>query len=340
MSDNIIEEKNVIAENTLLATARCPDGSRTNRPKGKSRRMKLLERMGCFNFDSKTVRIERATTIEDFCGAFKLTHDSFVEENYIQPNSSGMRIRTYDVMPDSATFVAKAEGKIIGVTGAVIDSDDLGLPTDGPFQEEIEPLRKAGRKICEGTNWVITPEYRRSCVLTELTRCCLAHAMAVGCDDLLATVSPGHAPYYNLLGFETFSPERSYSEKINDPVVLLRLAIDGLDERFADVDINDGDDEALLKDCYIVNNPYHAKVEHWMDTSDACFSNPTFLKELLAEQTDFLAECSEKDLAIICRHWGEELFLDVLGHSLPCRSLALPSVDYISSLTKFCRRSA
>jgi len=302
-----------------------------SRSHDKSRRMQLLERMGCFDFENQTILIERATTVDDLCDVFKLAYDCYVEKGYIKSDDSGMRIRIYDLMPETATFVAKDKCKVVGVTGAVIDSPNLRVPTDKVFHKELELLRRAGRKICEGTNWLIAPEYRRSCVLTELTRCCLAQAIVLGCHDLLATVSPGHRPYYELLGFELFGSERNYSkdDDVYDPVVLLRLRVDGLDERFAGIDINGEDDEAILKRHYIVNNPYHDKIELWTAASDAFFHNSALLRELFVKRTNFLATCSPQDLAIIRQRWGDELLNDVLRPSL---------VDLIRQLSKLLSR--
>ena len=64
-SDNANEAETLIAENTLLAKKKIRVDNQLGRSRGKSRRMKLLERMGCFGTLPDNVTISRATTPED-----------------------------------------------------------------------------------------------------------------------------------------------------------------------------------------------------------------------------------------------------------------------------------
>lgn len=342
MFDKKTEDKTVIAENTLFKTAKCHPRPQSSITKGKSRRMKLLERSGCFSKPHSDVSYCRATTLDDLYNAYQLVHDIYVNKGYILPNHTGIRLRPFEVVPDTATFVAKVGEKIIGVTSVAMDSSGLGLPSDKAFRREIDILRHAGRKLCEGTNWVVAPEFRHSNVINELMRCSYAHVRTSGTQDWIVSVSPGHSAFfYEFFGFEIIGSQRSYSEKIDDPVVLLRLAIDRLDERFASIDINDNDDEAWLKNHYIVNNPYYNKIEEWTTKAETTFADTAFLREFFVDRSHFLEQCTLKDLDIISRRWGEETFLDVMGHSILCRSLSLPSVNYISSLTRLlCSQTA
>jgi len=342
MFDKKTEDKTVIAENTLFKTAKCRVHPPLNRPRGKSRRMKLLERSGCFSKPHTDVSYCRATTLDDLYNAYQLVHDIYVDQGYILPNHTGIRLRPFEVVSDTATFVAKVGEKIIGVTSVAMDSPGLGLPSDKAFQREINILRRAGRKLCEGTNWVVSPEFRHTNVINELMRCSYAHVRASGAHDWIVSVSPGHSAFfYEFFGFETIGSQRSYSENIHDPVVLLRLAINELDERFTNVDIDGNDDEAWLKNHYVVNNPYHNKIEEWTKKAESTFADPAFLRELFVDRSYFLEQCTLKDLDIISRRWGEETFLDVMGHSVLCRSLSLPSVNYLSSLTRLlCKQTA
>ena len=335
MSYNKTEEKTVIAENTLLPTAACPVGSRQNRPHGKSRRMKLLERMGCFGPLPPGVSIYRATTLDDLCDAYRLVHDSFVKEGYILPQPSGVRIRMFETLPETATFIAKEGENFVGATTVITDSPDLGLPSDKAFRKEIDQLRHMGRKVCEGTNWVITPEYRRTPVMTELMRCCFAHAIENGCTDLLADVSPSHQAFYELMAFELIGSLRNSSPDVEDPVVLVNLPITEAVENVADLGIEDDFDLAQVKVFYLDTNQYRDKVEQWATKAESAFRDSAFLRELFVEQSDFLDNCSQENLDIISQRWGEETFMDVMGHSVLCRSLTLPSVDYLSSITGF-----
>ena len=56
-SDNANEAEILIAENTLIAKKQIHENTQLGRSRGKSRRMKLLERMGCFGVLSADVTI-------------------------------------------------------------------------------------------------------------------------------------------------------------------------------------------------------------------------------------------------------------------------------------------
>ena len=315
-------EKTGVLEATITENS-CPTGKKRDgaRPQGKSRRMKLLERRGCFGAPPAGVQIHRATSPEEFYNAYKLVYDIYLQKGYILPNKIGLRMRVYEALPETATFIAKMGERVIGVTTIIPDSHDLGLPSDEAFGGEIDHIRRSGRSVCEGTNWVVAPEFRRTNVLNELMRCAFAHVVALGFDNWIVAVSRGHEAFYELLGFETIGFQRSFSDEIFDPVILVRMEIDALDERFAEVDITDEDtdDEAWLKFHYVdrVNNPYFKKVQPWNDAAPAAFSNIAFLRELFAEKTNFLEKCNRKERRIICRHWGENIYQAVLNPSAP-----------------------
>jgi len=292
--------------------------------KGKSRRMKLLERQGCFRNGAKTVAIQRASTAEDLYDAYKLVYDCFVEKGYIFPNPSRLRMRPYEALPETATFVAKADNVIVGVTSIVVDTPGLGLPSEKPYPQEVESLRHTAHKLCEITNLAIAPDYRRTNILTELIRCYIAHFLAIGCDYAIASISPGHRAFYELLGFDTIGERTSYSQDFDDPVILVRLSLDSLMERFEQVQDGVEDDWAVLKNYYMDSSPYHSQMAGWTDDARNSFADPVFLRQLFVEHSNLLRDCNSSELEVIRQYWGEDLFLNALGHNilydgfLPC----------------------
>jgi N-acyl amino acid synthase FeeM len=340
-SDNANEAETLIAEHTLIANKQIRENTQLGRSRGKSRRMKLLERMGCFAALPTGVTISRAITPEDLDDAYRLVHDSFVEAGYIQPTHTGMRIRIFETMPQTATFIARSGNNIIGVTSVVIDSPDLGLPSDEAFRQEINKIRRSGgRKICEGTNWFIDPEYRKTSVMTDLMRCCFAHAVFCGCTDMVADVSPTHKSFYEIMAFDTIGTQRSSSSEVEDPVVLVNLPITETVQAVSQLQTEDDFDLAYVKVFYIDDNPYYDQVGGWTQQAEAAFMTPEFLRDLFVERSSFIDHCSARDLNLLCHCWGEDLFLDVMGHSIMYRSLDLPSTNRFSSLVNLFRQPA
>jgi len=279
---------------------------------GESRRLAMLKRAGLFGADTNGVTIVRAVSSEDLRKAYRLVHDIFVEEGYILPRSCGMRLRVYEALPETATFVAKTGREVVGVQSLVVDSEDLGLPSDESFHREIAALRGPGRRLCEATNQSIAPAFRRSAVPTELMRCYLAHAVGAGCNELITTVSPGHARFYSLLGFEPISPVRSYSQELEDPVVVVRMNMDTIAGRATAADQQQVGDDVFLKSYYLDDNPYQARIEAWAAEAAAAFCDASFLREMFVRDSDLLGQCGPEELNAIYWRWGPELFEDVL----------------------------
>jgi len=310
-SDNRNETQTVIAKNTLLARKQIHENTRLGRPRSKSRRMKLLERMGYFGSLPPNVRISRAITLEDICGAYQMVYDNFLKMGYILKNESGMRVRLFEAVPETATFIAKVNGKIIGVTSAIIDSPDLGVPADKTFRQEIDELRRNGGKICEGTNWVIDPEYRRTNVMPELMRTCFAHSLMAGCNAMLATISPGHQSYYKIICFDTVGSERSSSPEIDDPVILQLNSYDKFFARWEAVQPDEQSDDAVVTNFFIGDNPYYEKVKQWASVAEPAFLDTILLRRLFAGHGNFLNECNEEEREKLRHRWGDGLFREV-----------------------------
>ena len=111
------------------------------------RRLALLRRCGLFSASLNGAKINRATTTEELRQAFRIVHDAFVEAGYINPCPGGMRIRSFEAAGESEMFVAKKDGTVIGALGLIVDSPDLGLPSDSVFKAELDRLRTDGIKL-------------------------------------------------------------------------------------------------------------------------------------------------------------------------------------------------
>ena len=338
-SDNKHGAETLIAENTPLATKTNTKHTRYSMPAGKSSRMRLLERQGCFNYETR-ISVQRAKTVDDFYNAYRLVHDVYVNQCYILPKSNDLRIRLFEATSEMATYIAKVDGKIVGVSSVIPDSTDLGLPSGEVFAEEINQLRRSGRRICEGTNWAIHPEYRRTPVLTELLRCGFSHALVLDFNDIFMAVCPSHASFFELMAFETIGSVRSFSQELEDPVVLVNAPIMEAVESVKDININENIDLALLKSFYLVNNPYHDKVKLWEQKAKSFFHDPHFLRELFVERSDFLENCTAQELYILSQDWGEDVFMNVIGQLDRFRCLSLPRILQSSSSAALCGQPA
>lgn len=272
------------------------------------RKLALMKRGGLFGSDTMGATIERACTAEDLCDAYRLVHEVYLETGYIKPEPSGMRLRIFETSSETATFIAKHEGRVVGVISVVGDSLDLGLPSDCAFSEELDGLRGTGIKICEVTNQVVSSAFRKSAVTTELMRCAVAHSLQSGFRMGVVAVSPSHNAFYDLLGFTELGSERSYSTKVHDPVVALALDFD--EYRHMPAGLTEA--EEFVRLFLGRDNPYLPEMSAWDRRARARFFNPELLAEIFVGRSNFLAECSAAELDVVRLRWGQELFRAVV----------------------------
>jgi ribosomal protein S18 acetylase RimI-like enzyme len=268
------------------------------------RKLRLLQRTGLFGEDTKGATVERACTLDDLREAYRLVHDVYLGTGFIRPEASGLRLRIFETSSDTATFVAKVNGRVVGVLSIVGDSPDLGLPSDSAFKEELDALRARGSRVCEVTNQAVAEEYRKSAVPTELMRCAITHAWKAGYHEGVATVSPSHNGFYDLLGFRQLGSQRSYSQKLHDPVVALSMEL----QRHFSPPVNGDETERFLHQFMAGENRFLHCVADWAKIAKRNFLNPDFLQQLFVTQSNFIATCSAGELKILHRRWGHEMF--------------------------------
>lgn len=274
------------------------------------RKLEMLRRSGMFSGDTNGAVIERARSYEDLRDAYRLVHDVYVESGYIKPESGAIRLRIFETSSETATFVAKKEGRVVGVLSVAGDSV-LGLPSDLAFKSELNALRSTGVRVCELTNQAVAEEFRRGPVAMELMRSAVAHCLTVGYHCAVASVSPSHMGFYALAGFLKIGSERSYSSKVHDPVVALCLNLQEYRRPAPDLEPAEQFVHSLLAD----QNVYIDRVEAWDTEAKARFLKAELLARLFAGRRNFLSECSAFELQILRRHWGPELFEAVLETS-------------------------
>ena len=163
--------------------------------------------------------IRRAREPRELETAYRLVHDVFVEQGYLRAEPDGLRLRVYELNPDMATFIAKAEERIVGVLSVVLDSSELGLPSDKVFGAELDALRRGARTIAEITNLAVDPAYRGTNLFLELARCASTHLLARRVDRAFVAVSRAHgAVFESVLCFRPCGEARSYSTDLVDIV--------------------------------------------------------------------------------------------------------------------------
>jgi hypothetical protein len=128
----------------------------------KHRRLLLLKRTRLLGTDTCGAEITRACSPHDLRRAYRLVYDIYLAAGYVEPHECQMRIRTFEALADTATFIAKRDGEVLGAASLVVDSAGVGLPSDVAFRPELDTMRARGIKLCETTNLAVLPRFRKT----------------------------------------------------------------------------------------------------------------------------------------------------------------------------------
>ena len=166
-----------------------------------------------------------ARDIADLCRAYRLVYTRYVAEGYMRPRACKMRYSIFNLLPVSHTYVSCRNGDVVATATVVLDSP-LGLPMGQLFEPEVELLRRAGRRVVEGTMLCAYDGlgFERSLldVMMGFIGCCLSLRV----DDICLVVNPKHVSFWqSCMGFEVFSEEKPCAHVRQAPGVLLRADV-------------------------------------------------------------------------------------------------------------------
>jgi hypothetical protein len=174
-------------------------------------------------------RIKIANDFATRQSAYELIYRLYREKGYANPNDSRMWLSLYNLLPDTTTLVVLQEDEVVGTFTVVFDGP-LGLPGDKLYKEEIDVLRKNGRKPAEIISLGVADKGRRSSqdILIKLFNYVyLVSKHLKDATDFVITVNPHHAAYYHkTLLSEEWGPERAYEKLGGAPAVLLRINLE------------------------------------------------------------------------------------------------------------------
>lgn len=189
----------------------------------------------CPDFSCAGCSFGIAASMEDRRRVWSLAFQIYREMGYATNDSSGLWYGLHDALPQTVTFFARRDERVVAALTLVFDSP-LQLPADEIYAEEMEHLRAAGRRPCELVSLVSEEKDLRVGVelikhlfkLAYLTAWRLERA-----SDFVITVNPRHVPFYErMLLFERLGAERSCAKVSGAPAVALRLNLETAEARY------------------------------------------------------------------------------------------------------------
>src|SRR5438094_5306846 len=98
------------------------------------------------------VRVKIASEPAEWEAAFRVLAVSYCARGYDAPDSRDLRFTPFHVLPDTVTFVAKRDDRVLATLSLIFDNDLLGLPLESVYTSEIDDLRQRGRRLVEVAN--------------------------------------------------------------------------------------------------------------------------------------------------------------------------------------------
>lgn len=168
----------------------------------------------------------RPATPRDMDAIYRLVHDAYVGEGYIDPLPDGRFTDHYrlDGIPQTTTYVAEQDGNMVGTISWTMDGP-RGLHTDADFAEDTFEFRRPG--IVLGSSWrIATAQRLRGTagirVVMGLIESTASAGLAAGVTDALYTFHPHHERVYAaMLGMTTLARIDESSGLHAAPAVLM-----------------------------------------------------------------------------------------------------------------------
>lgn len=167
-----------------------------------------------FAVDHKEFRIRLANTQDRRESASILINKMYSWRGYNSNN-------TLEENPNRITLIASDNHDVIGTLSIGLDSP-MGLFADEMYHEELEALRREGRKICEYNKLAIDPAIKTKRIIASLFHVAYLYPYGIfGHTDGVLEVNPRHVKFYErMLGFTRIGPER-ICPRVDAPAVLL-----------------------------------------------------------------------------------------------------------------------
>lgn len=171
----------------------------------------------------------------DVEAAYRLIYRCYLAKGLIRPNPAAMRYTHYNLLPESATFVAKAGDRVVATFSLIADTTRFGLPMDELYGTELQGLRSGGRRLAEISGLAVDPEFSPLSVhlIMNLVKLLYTYARKLGRSDLVVACHPKHASLYRRLYlFEQFGGFRTYRAVNDAPAFAVRLDLDTVKARY------------------------------------------------------------------------------------------------------------
>ncbi len=171
-----------------------------------------------------------ARTQEGLTEAFRLVYEAYLRSDLATPNRFKLRVTPHHLLETTEVLIAR-QGRDLVCTASLVRDGRLGLPMQIMYEMEVHARRAQGIHLAEVS--CLADRHRESGhsfeVLSRLMSYIAQLAKNRGVDELLITVHPRHARFYErFLAFETIGGIRECPIVRGNPAVALALDLNNL----------------------------------------------------------------------------------------------------------------
>jgi hypothetical protein len=163
-----------------------------------------------------------ARTMKDVADCWGLTYRAYLRQGLIVANPFGFHTSREALTADAAFIIGRVSGVPVGTATTIVDGSP-GLPLDQMFHEELQALRRAGRRLME----IGLVAADRTRALPEVLRYAIQFGRHAGCTDVVCGMHPRRERLYRqLFAMEPLGRVCSYPALRNQPVRLMHGVVD------------------------------------------------------------------------------------------------------------------
>jgi len=169
---------------------------------------------------SRDIEVKLASGLSEWEAAFRLVRKNYVDNGYEAPSGKLLRFTPYHAIQETKVLVAMRQGGLLATVTVVPDNRPLGLPLETLYGEEVEGLRRQGRRMAEVTSLAAGGLSQREFtqVFATMIRLLMQCHLREGGDTWVIAVNPRHRSYYTkMLGFAPLGPCRAYETVAGAP---------------------------------------------------------------------------------------------------------------------------
>jgi hypothetical protein len=162
---------------------------------------------------ARDIRVKIASELDDLEQAYGLLAANYRARGYDAPGDLPYRFTPFHALPGTITLVATHGRRVVATLSLVPDGPILGLPMEGIYGDEIDRLRRQGRRIAEATSLADAGLSAREfiAVFKAMIRLVMQYHARRGGDTWVIAVNPRHRNFYRkVLGFAPMGGCRSY----------------------------------------------------------------------------------------------------------------------------------